>query len=153
MRRDRCGPLIIPSQAAPAYQTGTSIAGTVDEALYQTERFCPSCSYSITVPNGNYEVVLHFAEIWWPSANQRVFDVSIEGTLVIDNLDISAKVGSFTALVQTFPATVSDGTLDVSLVASTDHATIEAIEVRLAGWGHRRRPLWLRPRCRRARST
>ena len=100
-----------------AAQTGTSIAGTVDDALYQTERFCYSCSYSITVPNGNYEVVLHFAEIWWTSANQRVFDVSIEGTVVIDNLDIAAKVGSFTALVQTFLATVSDGTLNVSLVA------------------------------------
>ena len=117
------------------YQTSTAIAGTVDDALYQTVRFCHSCSYSITVPNGNYEVVLHFAEIWWTSANQRVFDVSIEGTVVIDNLDIAAQVGAFTALVQTFPATVADGTLDVSLVASTDHATIAAIEVRLAGSG------------------
>ena len=53
---------------------------------------------------------------------QRVFDVSIEGTMVIDNLDIAAKVGSFTALVQTFPATVSDGTLTVSLLASTNNA-------------------------------
>ena len=92
---------------------------------------CPSCSYSITVPNGNYEVVLHFAEIFFSSANARVFDVSIKGTTVIDNLDIAAKVGSMMALVQTFPATVADGTLTVNLLASTNNAIISAIEVRL----------------------
>ena len=112
-----------------------SIAGTVDDVLYQSERWCTSCSYSIPVPNGSYEVVLHFAEIFWSSANERVFDVSIEGTVVNDNLDIAATVGPLTALVQTFPATVSDGTLTVSLLASTDNATIEALEVRLAGLG------------------
>ena len=55
------------------------------------------------------------------------------GTVVIANLDLAAQVGSFTALVQTFPATVFDGTLNVSLVAGTNQATIAAIEVRLAG--------------------
>ena len=118
------------------FQTAASIAGTVDDALYQSERWCTSCSYSITVPNGNYEVVLHFAEITWSSANQRVFDVSIEGTPVIDNLDLVATVGSNTAFVQTFPATVSDGSLTVNLgPAGIDAATIAAIEVRLAGSG------------------
>ena len=118
-----------------AYTASVSIAGTVDDVLYQSERWCTSCSYSIPVPNGSYEVVLHFAEIFWSSANERVFDVSIEGTVVIDNLDIAATVGALTALVQTFPATVSDGTLTVSLLASTDNATIEALEVRPAGSG------------------
>ena len=118
-----------------AYTASVSIAGTVDDVLYQSERWCTSCSYSIPVPNGSYEVVLHFAEIFWSSANERVFDVSIEGTVVIDNLDIAATVGALTALVQTFPATVSDGTLTVSLLASTDNATIEALEVRPAGFG------------------
>ena len=96
------------------YQTSVAIAGTVDDALYQTVRYWPSCSYSIPVPNGSYEVVLHFAEVWWTAANQRVFDVAMEGTVVIANLDVTAQVGAFTALVQTFPATVADGTLNVT---------------------------------------
>jgi Malectin domain len=43
--------------------TGSPIANTVDDILYQTERFGTSMTYSIPRPAGLYTVTLHFAEI------------------------------------------------------------------------------------------
>lgn len=42
--------------------SSVAIANTADDELYQSIRLGP-CSYSIPVPEGNYEVVLHLAEL------------------------------------------------------------------------------------------
>ncbi|RYZ21009.1 MAG: T9SS type A sorting domain-containing protein, partial [Chitinophagaceae bacterium] len=111
-----------------------AIAGTTNDALYQTERWGNSFSYAFPVPNGQYKVVLHFAEIYWTTAGNRVFDVSIEGTRRLDNFDIVARAGAFTAIADTFAVTVSDGTLNIAFSSLTatggkDNAKVSAIEV------------------------
>ncbi|WP_167855033.1 malectin domain-containing carbohydrate-binding protein [Hymenobacter wooponensis] len=120
------------------YTTTSPIAGTTDDALYQTERSSStnqgSFTYALPVPNGTYRVVLHFAETWWTAANQRVFDVSLEGARVLDNYDIVKKVGAFTATTETFTTTVADGTLNLLFSGlagdgGIDRPKVSAIEV------------------------
>ncbi|WP_285657072.1 malectin, partial [Allomuricauda sp. NBRC 101325] len=94
--------------------------------LYQSERSSGqrNFSYNIPVPNGDYTVELHFAEIWWGATRggaagvgQRIFDVTLEGTLVMDNYDITADVGPETPTVKSFPVTVTDGQVNLYLSA------------------------------------
>jgi hypothetical protein len=61
-----------------------------------------------TIPNlsatRTYTVVLHFAELFFTTANSRQFNVSINGTQMLTNFDIVAAAGNanFTAVVQSF---------------------------------------------------
>ena len=111
------------------YAAGNSIAGTTDDALYQTERYGNPFSYAIPVPNATYDVVLHFAEIYWSSPGSRVFSVSLEGNPVETGIDLVGEAGANTAVTRTYPVTVSDGVLDIAFSASIDNAKISAIEV------------------------
>ena len=115
---------------------------TVPE-LYQTERSAspPAFGYEIPVPDGKYTVILHFAEIYFgadgggPGGNgTRIFDVSVEDTLALDNYDISADVGAQTAVTKSVVVDVSDRTLNIDLsamgnVGGKDQPKISAIEI------------------------
>jgi hypothetical protein len=75
--------------------------------------------------------VLHFAEIWGGTQGRgaRVFDVSVEGRLVLDNLDIFAEVGGYRALVKQVDAEVGDGRLTVAFHHVVENPKVSAIEV------------------------
>lgn len=114
-----------------SFSTSTAIANAIDDPLYQTERWGMP-GYRFTVPNGTYQVTLRFAEIYqWASRGSRVFNVTIEGALVLLNFDIFSLAGGYRALDMTFATSVSDGLLDIAFVASQGSAKINAIEVRL----------------------
>ena len=87
----------------------TAIAGTADQVLYQSERFGDH-SYAIPLVNGDYVVTFipQFAEVYWREVGQRVFDVTIEGTEVVSNLDLVARVGPQTAYDVALPVRVTD---------------------------------------------
>jgi hypothetical protein len=71
-----------------------TILGTSDAKLYQNERYGnPGFSYSFSVPSGNYQVTLKFAEIFDATPGQRIFNVSINGTQVLTNFEIFAAAG------------------------------------------------------------
>ena len=120
-----------------------SNASALVPTLFQTEHTGsqPGFDYQIPVPNGNYDVILHFAEIYWGATGgsaggvgSRIFDVSIEGALVLDDYDIIADVGSETPVSKTFNVSVADGNLDLnfSSLAATggvNQAKVSAIEV------------------------
>ena len=129
------------SGGGPYSKPGLPIADTEDDTLYQTERF-GNFSYNFSLPSGDYVVDLHFAEIYFGSnqspsgpggSGERVFDASIEGTLVLDNYDIFADVGADTAVIKSFPVTVSDGELNIGFVTVTNNAKVSAIAVYAAG--------------------
>ena len=114
-----------------AADTSSPIAGTADDALYQTERW-GSMSYNLPVANGTYTVKLHFAEIYWSAPGQRVFDVTAEGTKMLSAYDILKKVGPNTATIETFAVTVTDGQLTLAFApgpAGADEPKVSAIEV------------------------
>ena len=77
------------------------------------------------------QVTLHFAEIFSREPGKRVFHVSLEGKRVIENLDISAKVGQCAALPEVFPdVPVTDGQLDIDFhLGPADNPKISAIEI------------------------
>ncbi|MBW4561106.1 MAG: PQQ-dependent sugar dehydrogenase [Mojavia pulchra JT2-VF2] len=118
------------------YSTAAPIGKSEDDAVYQTERYGKNLAYQIPVANGNYAVNLHFAEIYWTDFNKRIFDVSLEGQKVFDDIDIFAKsknaffTGNNSALVLSAPTqTVTDGILNIDFAASVDNASIAGIEV------------------------
>ncbi|MCB0996072.1 MAG: PKD domain-containing protein, partial [Acidimicrobiales bacterium] len=116
------------------WDSGTPIGATTDDPIYSSERY-GTFSYAIGVTGpGCYAVTLHFAEIWWGGpggggVGSRVFDVSLEGSVVLDNYDVFADAGFATATSQTFEAAITDGIIDIGLTSVVDSAKISGVEV------------------------
>src|SRR5262249_15641454 len=73
----------------------SGVSNPAPQAVYQSERYG---NFAYTLPNlragASYTVRLHFAEFYWSSPGQRVFNVSINGTQVLSNFDIIAATGA-----------------------------------------------------------
>jgi hypothetical protein len=120
-------------------QFGTTepIANTTDDPLYQTELYGggsgsgapPAPNLTTPVQNGTYEVTLKFAELFQESSDARVFDAYVEGDQKLDNYDIYAEAGQFTATDKTYTVDVTDGELNVNFTAEVDNAKIGAVQV------------------------
>jgi Malectin domain/PKD domain len=88
-------------------------------------------SHQFDVPSGEYAVTLHFDEVHWKGPDKRLFDVYIEGTLVLENYDLYAAAGGDVPIVLTFPGImVDDGQLTIDFVTERDHAVMSAIQTR-----------------------
>lgn len=114
------------------YSSSASIGGTTDPTLFTTERYNGGSSpmiYSFPVANGSYHVNLLFAEIYFASAGVRVFNVKLQGNLVIQNLDIFAAVGADKALVKGADVEVLNGVLTIEFDNVVQNAKIDAIEI------------------------
>ena len=111
------------------YHTNNPIANTADDPLYQYERH-GTFSYKFDVPTGWYDVNLDFAELYWNGSGQRLFDVFIQGKLVLDNYDIYKTAGRDSAISLTFPGIlVQDGHLTIDFVTVKDNAKVSAIQI------------------------
>jgi len=120
------------SGSTSTFAVAQSISQTQNSAVYQKVRYGSTFSYALPVPNGNYTVVLHLAELYFNAAGQRVFDVAAEGTVALPGVDVWADSGQFTALRKTIPVTVKDGVLDLSFTSRANLANLSGLEV-LAG--------------------
>jgi hypothetical protein len=110
----------------------TPVSGTTDDALYQSLRGAASFSYVFdAIPNGDYDVTLHFNEPFASGPGQRVFDVAMEDVVVIDDLDVFASAGGNSAAhSRTVRATVADGRLNIRFTAvAGQRAMVSAISV------------------------
>ena len=114
------------------WAVSNAIDGTVDDLLYQSERW-GEFSYAIPLANGNYTVVLKFAEIYFEAAGERVFDVWMEGQKVIANLDIYSQVGKNRAYDVVLPVGVVDGVLNIQFSKIVDDPKLSAIVVKGGG--------------------
>jgi len=84
---------------ADAYFTGGmthtrtgEISGTNGDAVYNSERYDDS-SYSIPVSNGTYAIDFNFSETYHENAGERIFNVVVEGSTELPNVDIYKAVG------------------------------------------------------------
>ena len=99
----------------------SSIPAGTPMALFQTERFDkpgpPNLFWDFPVAPGEYEVRLYFAESFSGAfaVGARVFDVKIEGAIVLDNYDIFADIGSLKGVVKSFTIT-SDANIDIDFL-------------------------------------
>ncbi len=111
------------------YSTSQAIANTTDDALYQTERSGGNFSYNVPLANGTYEVTLKFSEIHFTSPSQRVFDIRLEGTEMISDLDLVRVAGTRVAYDVVKTVTVKDGVLNINSVNNIDNAKLSAFHV------------------------
>jgi hypothetical protein len=111
-------------------QPGTNAAPI---AVYQHAR---AGIFSYTIPGltsgSQYSVLLHFAETYFTAKGDREFNVAINGTTVLTNLDIYATVGANAALLETFTATAnSSGDIGIAFtVGAANQPVVSGIEIR-----------------------
>jgi len=88
-------------------------------------------TWTFPVQNGQYTVNLYFAEIYHSSAGQRFYDVILNGTEVITNMDKFATAGGKNiAYLKTFDTTVTNGSIIIEFIhGSKDHPEVNAIEI------------------------
>lgn len=107
-----------------------AIANTTNDRIYQTERWGQT-AFTYAVPNGAYQVKLHFAETYAgiTGAGQRVFNANVEG-VAINNIDVFGETGGANrALVKTVNVTVADGAMNVTFAATVNNTLINGIEI------------------------
>ncbi|EEC83075.1 hypothetical protein OsI_28198 [Oryza sativa Indica Group] len=105
--------------------SGEKIQNAVDSELFQTARMSPSSLryYGLGLENGNYTVLLKFAELGfpdtptWQSLGRRLFDIYIQGELKEKDFNIRKMAGgkSFTAVYKSYTTTVSKNFLEIHL--------------------------------------
>ena len=92
--------------------TTHGIAGTAHPAVFKSQREGMT-GYRFTVPDGRYRIELEFAELMGVGEFGRVMDISAEGQLRANNLDVAGQVGRWRALTTRFTVRVHDGVLTV----------------------------------------
>ncbi|MCB0996950.1 MAG: hypothetical protein KDB21_17775, partial [Acidimicrobiales bacterium] len=128
-----------PGSTAP-FTTTEAIAGTEDDPIYQSELFGENFGFAIPTSPGCHVLTLHFAETYWGApgdgsaggVGSRVFDVTAEGGLILDDYDIFAEVGALTAVTKTFNIIVGDNIFNLGFTNVVDKAKISGIEVETA---------------------
>ena len=114
----------------------TAIKGTPDPWLFQNERYSendsPAMVYTIPAPIGAYTLNLYFSENYVRDVGQRVFNVKVNGALILTNFDIFATAGGqYTAVIKTF-AVHSTGTITIEFdheQPAVQNPKIDAIEL------------------------
>jgi hypothetical protein len=105
----------------------SDIANTSDDPVYQTE-INGLAKYILRIPNGKYRVTLLFAENYYNSTGKRVFDIYLEGNLVIKGLDIVKEVGTKRALEKVIDnVEVNDYLLDIHFAAQIERPLLNGI--------------------------
>ncbi len=119
------------SSAASINLSGVNNAAP--QAVYQSVRWNASFNYTLggLTAGTSYVVRLHFVELSFTAAGQRVFNVAINGTSVLSNFDIFAAVGQNHGLEREFNATAnSSGQIVVALTKGTaDNPSVAGLEV------------------------
>ncbi|GLU14094.1 hypothetical protein SLE2022_306830 [Rubroshorea leprosula] len=106
--------------------TSAQMRNTNSPQLYQTSRISPGSLryYGLGLGNGPYTVNLLFAETafkdqstqTWESLGRRVFDIYIQGTIILKDFDISKEAGGVDrAITKNFNATVTENYLEIHL--------------------------------------
>ena len=99
-----------------------TLANAAPAAVYQSAR---QGSFTYTIPGfaagSTHTVTLHFAELYFNAAQQREFNVSINGTPVMTNFDIYAAAGNknFTAVVEQFANVAANANGQYVIIFST----------------------------------
>jgi hypothetical protein len=113
------------------------------QSLFQTERYdappattAAEMQWTFPAASGvTYTVNLYFAEIFTgtQSVGARVFDVTIEDVLVLNNYDVFADVGANTGVMKSFQVNLADDFIDIDFDRVTENPAIKAIEILAAG--------------------
>lgn len=106
------------------------IANTKQPEIYRSEHYAME-SFSQKLPNGKYDVKLHFCETFEgiSGPGERVFSFDVEGKSFKD-FDVWVKAGgATTAYVETVPVVIADGQLDIKFTTQIENPQINGIEI------------------------
>ncbi|RPI41396.1 MAG: hypothetical protein EHM46_06470, partial [Bacteroidetes bacterium] len=126
------------SAMGKTYSTSEAVSAHADHEIYQTERWDKYLAYAIPVQAGmTYTVTLKLAEIYHSSANSRIFDARVDGTLFLDNYDILAEAGGKNKAIDTsLQVTADKSFIGIEFTATVDNAAIKGIVGDEAGGGN-----------------
>ena len=117
------------STAGTSNSTTNAIAGTSDDALYQSERY-GTYKYEVPVTNASYSLKLHLAELFQTMTGARQFSVTVEGQQVLQNFDLFAEVGLNAAYELIVPQVlVADKSLTIEMTSQIDNATLSGFAI------------------------
>ena len=123
------------------YYPNMPVLGTPDPFLYQSNRYdndpAAAMSYEFPVPDGTYRVRLHVIESWDSiQVGQRVYDVQLEGSLVLDDFDMLVEhPQAEEPMVREFTVAVTDGSLSVQFDDVVLYPTLSALEIDVVSAG------------------
>jgi len=106
------------------------IANTKAPEIYRSEHYSME-SFTYKVPNGKYQVKLHFCETFEGirGPGERVFSFDVQGKTFKD-FDVWVKSGGFArAYVQTVPVDITDGQLQIKFTPQVENPQINGIEI------------------------
>jgi|GEM_PF-5858450 len=111
----------------------TNLTGD-DLILFQKEIWgggtTPPFSYDVPVNNAQHQVDLYFAEIFHTAAGKRVFDVVLEGNVILDEFDLmdpnkDGITSNQTAIVRSYIVNITDNELNIQVgPASVDNGKL-----------------------------
>ncbi|QKE85805.1 PKD domain-containing protein [Arthrobacter sp. NEB 688] len=120
---------------SPAATYDSTVPSSVPSALFDSERWDPNgdpeLKWAFPVTAGvPVSVNVYFANRCGctSAAGQRVFDVSIDGNLAIDDLDLAGQVGNNVATKRSFNIT-SDGLVNIDFTHVVENPLVNAIEI------------------------
>ena len=112
---------------------GIDIKNTVDDPLYQCERWGDRFKYHIPIANGTHVLRLHFAEIFSGCADRgvgcRVFGLQAEGQQLLSAFDIYKEAGAYNPIIKEYSVAVTDGVLDLDFLSQPSAPKISALEL------------------------
>ena len=106
------------------------IANTQDPLIYRAEHYSMD-SFSWPLPNGKYQVKLHFAETFdgITGPGERVFSFTVQGQEFKD-FDVWKKAGGpLRAYVETVNVEITDGKLSIKFISNVENPQINGIEI------------------------
>jgi hypothetical protein len=107
-----------------------AIANTKDPMIYRAEHYSMD-AFSWPLPNGKYQVKLHFAETYdgITGPGDRVFSFTVQGQEFKD-FDVWKKAGGpMRAYVETVNVEVTDGKLSIKFTSNVQNPQINGIEI------------------------
>lgn len=109
------------STDAPAWIAATAVVGLTNCEQQVSEK---------AAADSTFNVQLHFAELEYEAAGERLFDVRINGKTVLSDFDIfDAAGGANRSLRRNFQATADDGKIRVEFVAKKGKACCSGIAI------------------------
>ncbi|OKL42201.1 hypothetical protein A3841_07510 [Pontibacter flavimaris] len=131
-----------------SYGTDKSIFGTDNDPIYQTQQVGIE-KYKADVPDGQYEITLHFAELTGgepkealpynlggteaeeEKAEERIFDVYVNGLLVLEDLNLAREYGVARAVAKKMPVTVTGSKgLEITFEAKKGKPVLNGFQLR-----------------------
>lgn len=86
------------------------IKNTDSPDLYQTERWSDKdLTYSLPIGEGRFVVILKFSEVYFNNPSEKIFNVFIGNTKILESVDVFDKVGKATAYDEYIEIEIKNG--------------------------------------------